>query len=110
MPFTFNYSECTLCVHNVYFQYEYQNYWSENALMLKSIFEVNPMYQNIPLVLVLPVTANQNISKKEVMKALSLDDLLEQEHLCDVQLMMVDIAESLPVGIDFLNPQVSEMV
>lgn len=88
--------------------YEYQNYWSKNAHMLKSIFEVNPMYQKIPLVLVLPVTASQNISKKEVLKALSLDDLLEQEHLCDVRLMLVDIAESLPSGIDFLNPQVSE--
>lgn len=71
---------------------------------------MNPKYQSFPLVVLIPTAANQVVSYKQVQEGLKLNDLIEEDLLCDVQLITYEEDTKRPEGINLVNPFVSEQV
>ena len=71
---------------------------------------MKPRYQAFPLVVVLPVSANQVISLIEVVQYLQLEEFLDEELLSDVELVTYELNENRPDGIDLTDPKISEQV
>ncbi|KAL4226945.1 Germinal-center associated nuclear protein [Mactra antiquata] len=87
---------------------EYNQYWTNQHSRLKSILQVNPKYQKFPLVVLIPLSVNQNVCYKEVQEGLNLDELIDEELLCEVKLVTYQTDPRRREGIDLVNPSVSE--
>ncbi|XP_045166422.2 germinal-center associated nuclear protein-like isoform X2 [Mercenaria mercenaria] len=83
-------------------------YWTAQYFRLKAILDVKPRYQGFPLVIVIPVPANQSVSLIQIVKCLSLEEFLDEELLSDVELVTCELNENRPDGIDLTDPRISE--
>ncbi|XP_060558116.1 germinal-center associated nuclear protein-like, partial [Ruditapes philippinarum] len=86
----------------------YDTYWTAQHFRLKAILDVKPRYQAFPLVVVLPVSANQIVSLIQIVEYLSLEEFLDEELLSDVELVTYQLNENRPDAIDLTDPKISE--
>ena len=71
---------------------------------------MKPTFQAFPLVILVPVPANQIVTYDCLSECLNLDQFIDQGLICDVNIVTLNFDEKLSKGIDVVVPDVSEKV
>lgn len=85
-----------------------RNYWQQEHNRLKSILNVRQKCQELPLVIVLPKPANQQVSCSDLVDLLSLDSFFENGSLGDVELLTIDLERKVREGVNIRDKAVTE--
>ena len=71
---------------------------------------MKPTFQAFPLVILVPVPANQIVTYDYLSECLNLDQFIDQGLVCDVKIVTLNFDEKLSKGIDVVVPDISEKV
>lgn len=102
-------------VHNVYLIHlriysHYQSLWEDEKRRLKGLLRSKPISPPLPLVVICPVPANENVDENFVQRCLNIDDLVDEKLISCMTLYVIEYDEDLPEGVAVNDPEVTEKV
>ncbi|XP_062617863.1 germinal-center associated nuclear protein-like [Saccostrea cucullata] len=82
--------------------------WEEEKRRLDDLLMSKPTSPALPLVVLCPVPAHENVDEDFIMRCLNIDELVADGKISDLSLCIVKYDEDFPQGVDVEEPEVTE--
>lgn len=88
----------------------YQSLWEDEKRRLEGLLRSKPISPSLPLVVICPVPANENVDENFVQRCLNIDNLVAEKLISCMSLYVIEYDEDLPEGVEVNDPEVTEKV
>lgn len=82
--------------------------WEDEKRRLEGLLRSKPISPPLPLVVICPVPANENVDENFVQRCLNIDDLVAEKLISCMSLYVIEYDEDLPEGVEVNDPEVTE--
>ncbi|XP_061179067.1 germinal-center associated nuclear protein-like [Saccostrea echinata] len=82
--------------------------WEEEKKRLEDLLMSKPNSPALPLVVLCPVPANENVDEDFIWRCLNIDELVEDGKISDISLCVVKYDDDFPKGVDVEELEVTE--